>query len=287
MREKRVRSGSARKARRGGWPLVVLVLSAMVLASPLLVDLFSRVVAMATITSMSASSVEQDDPGLAACREQAEAYNALLGGYDGPGVADVLPYDQQLSYQGDEAMAWVEVPKADIRLPVYHGTSDAVLAAGVGHLEGSSLPVGGASSHCILTAHSGMPGSSAFDEIRRLETGDVFYVHTLGVTYAYRVYDIGVVLPEEVSSLAIERGRDLCTLVTCTPYGVNDHRLLVHGERTEMPEEGADTERPAPVLSVRSVLGMVAAALVLGVLVWCRVRRRKARPRHMGGHKRS
>ena len=273
------------------WKYIILasavVLSAMVLASPLLLDLFSRVVAMATITSMSASSVEQDDPGLAACREQAEAYNALLGGYDGPGVADVLPYDQQLSYQGDEAMAWVEVPKADIRLPVYHGTSDAVLAAGVGHLEGSSLPVGGASSHCILTAHSGMPGSSAFDEIRRLETGDVFYVHTLGVTYAYRVYDIGVVLPEEVSSLAIERGRDLCTLVTCTPYGVNDHRLLVHGERTEMPEEGADTERPAPVLSVRSVLGMVAAALVLGVLVWCRVRRRKARPRHMGGHKRS
>ncbi len=270
-----------------GWPLLGLLLSVAMLVSPLVLDIASRVAAQAAITSMAAGSVARDDPGLLACLAQAQAYNAALGGYEEPGVDRVLPYTEQLRFGGDEAMAWVEVPKAAIRLPVYHGTSEEVLGSGAGHLEGSSLPVGGATSHCVITAHSGMPTSSAFDEIRRLEEGDEFYVHTLGRTYAYRVYGVEVVLPEEVSTLGLQEGRDLCTLVTCTPYGVNDHRLLVHGERVEVPVEDATVEvtpvEPTALVNVRTV--PVVALMVVGAAMAIARRRRRNRgggpPRHL------
>ena len=130
-------------------------------------------------------------------------------------------------------MAYIEIPKINLKMLVYHGTSDEVLAVGAGHLEGTSLPVGGPTTHCVITAHSGMKTMKAFDELRLLEVGDCFTVTTLGTSYEYEVESIETVLPYETESLGIVEGEDRVTLVTCTPYGINDHRLLVHGVRIE------------------------------------------------------
>lgn len=174
--------------------------------------------------------------------QQAQAYNAQLAG-ETPQIdpSQILPYDEQLTYDRDPMMSWVEIPSINVSMPIYHGTSDAVLMAGVGHLEGSSLPVGGSSTHCVLTAHSGMQNLRMFDDIRQLQPGDIVLLHTMGDTLAYQVQSSEVVWPDQVSSLAIEPGKDLLTLVTCTPYGINDHRLLVHCVRTTYdPQQAAD-----------------------------------------------
>ena len=174
--------------------------------------------------------------------DEAHAYNDELAGRT-PSMepSQIVPYDEQLTFERDPMMSWVDIPSINVSMPIYHGTSDAALMAGVGHLQNTSLPVGGASAHCVLTAHSGMGNLRMFDDIRQLVPGDLVLLHTMGDTYAYRVTGSEVVWPDEVDSLAIEPERDLLTLVTCTPYGVNDHRLLVHCERTDYnPDEAAD-----------------------------------------------
>lgn len=140
-------------------------------------------------------------------------------------------YDNLLNIRGDGIMGYVEIPKIDVNLPIYHGTDDESLDRGVGHLLGSSLPIGGETSHTVLTAHSGLAGQRLFSDLDKLECGDTFYIHTLDETMAYMVVEINTVLPEDTSKLSIQPGNELCTLVTCTPYGVNTHRLLVRGVR--------------------------------------------------------
>lgn len=142
-------------------------------------------------------------------------------------------YDNLLNIRGDGIMGYVEIPKIDVNLPIYHGTGDESLDRGVGHLLGSSLPIGGETSHTVLTAHSGLAGQRLFSDLDKLECGGTFYIHTLDETMAYMVVEINTVLPEDTSKLSIQPGNELCTLVTCTPYGVNTHRLLVRGVRIE------------------------------------------------------
>lgn len=169
---------------------------------------------------------------------QARAYNELLAGEDSELAADqVAPYEEQLVFDRDPMMSWVEIPSINVSMPIYHGTGEEALMVGVGHLEGTSLPVGGTSSHCVLTAHSGMRNLSMFDDIHALREGDLVLLHTVDQTLAYKVAGSEVVWPDEAESLAIEPGADKLTLVTCTPYGVNDHRLLVHCDRTEYVEQ--------------------------------------------------
>lgn len=155
----------------------------------------------------------------------------------------IEPYAQQLIFDRDPMMSWVEIPSIDVSMPIYHGTSEEVLMAGAGHLEGTSLPVGGTSTHCVLTAHSGMRNLSMFDDIHSLEPGDLVLLHTMNKTLAYKMVDSEVVLPEEMESLTIEPGADKVTLVTCTPYGVNDHRLLVHCVRTKYNKKDVDKQK--------------------------------------------
>lgn len=174
--------------------------------------------------------------------DQARAYNDQLAGLS-PSMdpSKIASYKKQLAFDGDSMMSWIEIPSINVSLPIYHGASDAVLMAGVGHVKNTSLPVGGSSTHCVLTAHSGMRNLRMFDDIRQLAPGDLVLLHTLGNIYAYQVTGSEVVWPDQVSSLSIEPGKDLLTLVTCTPYGVNDHRLLVHCKRTGYdPGEAAD-----------------------------------------------
>lgn len=168
--------------------------------------------------------------------EEAAAYNSELGR---EGIRWKLSEEEREAYnaclrsEGTDVMAYIEIPAIDCSLPIYHGTEEAVLQVGVGHLEGSSLPVGGESSHCVLTGHCGLPGARLFTDLDQLKEGDVFQICTLGMTLTYQVDQICVVEPTDVSELRLIEGKDYCTLVTCTPYGINTHRLLVRGERVE------------------------------------------------------
>ncbi len=140
-------------------------------------------------------------------------------------------YEKTLNIDGDGLIGYIDVPKINVYLPIYHGTNEDILAKGAGHLQNTSLPVGGKSTHSVISAHSGFPGETFFDYLTDMKIGDVFYIHILDRTLKYQVDQIEVVLPSEINSLRIVDGEDLVTLLTCTPYGVNTHRLLVRGKR--------------------------------------------------------
>ena len=246
--------------------------------------------------STASDTAEEDDERNAELLAQAQAYNALLAGEDpaafGVAADEVWDYGDQLSADGhDTAIGSVVVPSLSLTVSLYAGTSDAALSAGVGHLESSSLPVGGASTHAVVCGHSGASGARCFDDLDQLEVGDVFAFVVLGEVLAYRVTSVEVVLPEEVESLAIVEGADLATLITCTPYGVNDHRLLVHAERCEPTEEllaylgrSAEESAVASTLASGRLLPFAAATLAVtgGGCLGCGLRkgrRRQARRR--------
>lgn len=188
--------------------------------------------------------------------ERAAAYNQsiqpgtqLVDAFSKETLIDAAEeYSELLNLAGDGIMGYVNIPIISVHLPIYHGTEDATLEVGIGHLLGSSLPVGGESTHTILTAHSGMASSKMFTDLQQLETGDVFYLEVLGETLAYQVDQIKVVLPHDTAHLGIEPGGDYCTLVTCTPYAVNTHRLLVRGARIPYEEGKAITEVAIPTI---------------------------------------
>lgn len=179
---------------------------------------------------------------------KADAYNASLVGKGIPDAfADISPeesadYLSQLAFRDDGVMGYIEIPKIQVELPIYHGTGEEALARGAGHLQGSALPVGGAGTHCVISAHRGLPSAAMFTDLDRLELGDHFYFHVLDRVLAYEVDQILVVEPSETESLDVTAGEDLATLVTCTPYGVNTHRLLVRGHRVDYVPETAEAE---------------------------------------------
>ena len=187
---------------------------------------------------------QMDDSAIRKAKELAIAYNKAI--QPGAQLHDAFSndallwasqdYDHQLNIAGNGIMGYVSIPSIHIHLPIYHGTNSATLEKGIGHLLGSSLPVGGGSTHSILTAHSGMANQKLFSDLPQMKIGDVFYLEVLGDTLAYQVDQIKTVLPHDTTYLAIEPERDLCTLVTCTPFGVNTHRLLVRGTRIPCEE---------------------------------------------------
>ena len=202
-------------------------------------------------TAYTAAIEETDKAELTAQREAAEQYNAMLSGAaitEGGASAPPLAYAQQLTVGG--AMAYVDIPKINVYLPVQHGTDADTLEKSVGHVVGTSLPVGGESTHAVLSAHSGMASSKLFSDIDQLAVGDTFYIHVLGEVLAYQVDNIATVLPTDTSLLQIEDGKDYVTLVTCTPFGVNTHRLLVRGHRIPYtPEQATAATVEKPVAS--------------------------------------
>ena len=202
-------------------------------------------------TTYTAAIEKTSDTALAAQRQAAEQYNAMLANAamisEGGASAPPLAYEEQLTVGG--VMCYVEIPKIDVYLPVQHGTDAKTLEHAVGHVAGTSLPVGGSSTHAVLSAHSGMSGAKLFSDIELLETGDIFYIHVLGGTLAYQVDNIATVLPTDTSLLQIEDGRDYVTLVTCTPFGVNTHRLLVRGHRIPYEPEKATEAAAQTVVS--------------------------------------
>ena len=243
-------------------------------------------------TSYEAVIEDTDNSDLIAAKEAAMAYNESIT----PGAAEVDAYSQEalraasqdyetlLNVAGDGIMGYVEIPKIDVKLPIYHGTNNDSLERGIGHLLGSSLPIGGADTHSILTAHSGMASQKMFSDLPQLKVGDVFYLKVLGETLAYQVDQIHTVLPHDTTCLGIEQGEDLCTLVTCTPFGVNTHRLLVRGERIPYEEAEVIVEATQEVITestweqnyLKGIFigfGLVLVVGIIGMAVWL-VRRR-------------
>lgn len=173
-------------------------------------------------------------------KEKAQTYNENLSGdpvHDpfvfGSGYALPENYKEVLNLSEDGIMGYIQIPKISVDLPIYHGTSEEVLEKGVGHIQNTSVPIGGNSTHSVLTGHTGLPNAELFTRLDELVVGDIFYIHVLNEILTYKVYEIKVVLPDNIDELRITSGEDLVTLVTCTPYGVNSHRLLVKAERVE------------------------------------------------------
>ena len=174
-------------------------------------------------------------------------------------------YDALLDISGTGVMGYIEIPTVNISLPVYHGTEDAVLQIAVGHLEWSSLPVGGESTHCVLSGHRGLPSAQLFTNLDKLVAGDKFIMRVLDEVLTYEVDQILIVEPTDVSTLMIEAGKDLCTLVTCTPYGINSHRLLVRGHRIENQDEAQAIRVTSDAIQIEPLI--VAPAVALPMLL--------------------
>ena len=215
-------------------------------------------------------------------RKAAEIYNRWIfqirtgAGIAGAGEAEqVREYEELLNTAGTGMMGSLEIPKIDVDLPVYHGTSQSVLSAGVGHLEGSSLPVGGTGTRCVLTGHRGLPGSRLFTRLDELEEGDLLYMRILGEVLAYQVEKIEVIDPQEVEKLEIREGQDLLSLVTCTPYGINTERLVVTGRRVPYSRQSYEKIRAA-VPSCRELFFSAAPFLFSGAAVGIWLKRRRA-----------
>ncbi len=219
-------------------------------------------------TAYTAAIEETDKAELTAQREAAEQYNAMLSGAaitEGGASASPLAYAQQLTVGG--VMAYVDIPKINVYLPVQHGTDADTLERAVGHVVGTSLPVGGSSIHAVLSAHSGLASSKLFSDIDQLAAGDTFYIHVLGEALAYKVDAINTVLPTDTSLLQIADGKDLVTLVTCTPFGVNTHRLLVRGHRVPyVPEQEATATVDKPAASSWTQHYLTGLGIGLGVV---------------------
>ena len=216
---------------------------------------------------------QSDELQLAEIKERAIAYNQSII----PGTADANSfqkeailaasedYNTQLDPSGNGIMGYVEIPKINVNLPIYHGTETDTLEKGTGHLIGSSLPIGGENTHTVITGHSGMASQRMFTDLEQVEVGDIFYLHVLKDVLAYQVYDTGPVLPHDTEKLRISGSEDLCTLITCYPTGINSHRLLVQGKR--IPYEAAQEAQVEIELEVTQQTSNWQEQYLMGILL--------------------
>ena len=178
-------------------------------------------------------------------------------------------YKSLLDIGGNGIMGYIEIPTIDVMLPIYHGTEESVLQIAVGHLDWTSLPVGGAGSHCVLSGHRGLPSARLFTDLDKLKVGDVFMLHVLNEILTYEIDQILIVEPQDTDPLLIEPGKDLCTMITCTPYGINSHRMLVRGHRIESQEEPKDIRITADAVRIEPLMvaPIVAVPILLVLLI--------------------
>lgn len=234
--------------------LLLILCGIGMLLYPLLSNMYERSNHDEVISTYQNDVADMEPEQINDARAEAEEYNTQLHELvqdQEAFVSDLdmqnLTYEQLLNENADGVMSYIEIPCIEVFLPIYHGTSERVLAKGAGHMVNTSLPVGGASTHCVISAHRGDPSATLFSDLDQLQEGDEFYLYTLNERLCYKVDQIKVVLPYETDDFRIINGKDYVTLVTCTPYGINSHRLLVRGERvlqtqTEEVNEAAKTE---------------------------------------------
>lgn len=224
--------------------VVVFVLAAAIVVYPLISNYYSERKQSVIYTEYTETVKDKATSELADERVKAEQYNkALYSSAKDEEYKAIAEYESLLNINGNGIMGYIYISKIEIRLPIYHGSDSDTLEIGCGHLEFTSLPVGGENTHSVITAHSGMASQRLFSDLDILEQGDTFYIDVLGEKIYYEVARIKTVLPYEINDLKIESGKDLCSLVTCTPFGVNTHRLIVTAERIELSDHNEVLEK--------------------------------------------
>ncbi len=251
--------------------VLVLVLGLGIMLYPTVSDWWNSFHQTRAIASYSDTVATMDNEIYDQLWQEAEAYNAALAQKANPYFfteEDQALYDSTLNVSGTGIMGYIDIPEIKCTLPIYHGTSDAVLQVGVGHIEGSSLPVGGEGTHCVLSGHSGLPSAVLFTHLEDLDIGDLFTLQIMDETLTYEVDRFNRVLPHEMELLTIEEGKDSCTLVTCTPYGINTHRLLVHAHRVANEAATAHIRVTADAVRIDPILVSPAAAVPMLLLLF-------------------
>lgn len=279
-------TGKKKSHRVSNTILVLILLAGMAIAAyPAFSDYWNSMHQTRAIQSYAERVAELDNEAYTAVWEAALDYNRRLAEDPNPWAMedeDIEDYERQLNVDGTGNMGFISIPKIDVNLPLYHGTSDAVLQTSIGHIDGTSLPAGSVhpdpddfskveyASHSVLSGHRGLPSAKLFSDLDAMEVGDVFYLTILDQTLTYQVDKISVILPEDSSELSLFPGKDYCTLMTCTPYGINTHRLLVRGVRVENDKELLDVRVTADALKVEPlyVVPFIAAPVLLLLILW-------------------
>ncbi len=258
------------------WTIVLIAVALVglaILLYPTVSNWWNERVQTRAVAAYEAAVADIAEEDYSAYLEAAQAYNETLAEI-GSASAIATPqlvdedYWDLLDITGTGIMGYITIDKINVQLPIYHGTDAGVLQVGAGHLEGTSLPVGGESTHCVISAHRGMPSAKLFTNLDQLEVGDTFTITVLDQLLTYKVDQITIVLPEEIENLYIEEGEDYCTLLTCTPYGVNSHRLLVRGVRTDNADKRVRVTAEAYQVDVLIVASVIAVPVLLILLIW-------------------
>lgn len=253
-------------------PILILLIGLSLMLYPSFADWWNSFHSSRAIASYEEQVANIDDAQYEELWDAARDYNQSL--LHRPN--DFLLSDEQqeiykslLDIGGNGIMGYIEIPVIDVMLPIYHGTKESVLQIAVGHLDWTSLPVGGAGSHCVLSGHRGLPSARLFTDLDKLKVGDVFMLHVLNEILTYEIDQILIVEPQDTDPLLIEPGKDLCTMITCTPYGINSHRMLVRGHRIESQEEPKDIRITADAVRIEPLMvaPIVAVPILLVLLI--------------------
>ena len=279
-------AGKKKKHRVSNLILVLILLTGVAIAGyPAFSDYWNSMHQTRAIAGYAERVAEMTNDEYVSVWETALDYNRRLASNPNPWAMsdeDIDDYERQLNVDGTGNMGFISIPRIDVNLPVYHGTSEAVLQTSIGHIDGTSLPAGSIhpdeedydkvefASHSVLSGHRGLPSAKLFSDLDAMEVGDVFYLTVLDQTLTYQVDKITVILPEDSSELALFPGKDYCTLMTCTPYGINTHRLLVRGVRVENEKELVDVRVTADALKVEPlyVVPFIAGPVLLLMILW-------------------
>ena len=252
--------------------ILILLAGLSLLLYPTVSDYWNSFHQSRAIASYAEQVAEIDSDTYEQLWADAQAYNRSLigkvGRYD---MTDEerAKYESLLDVSGNGIIGYIEIPTIKCSLPIYHGTDEAILQIAVGHIEGTSLPVGGSGTHCVLSGHRGLPSARLFTDLDKMVVGDIFMMRVLDETLTYEVDQIRIVLPNEMDDLEIEEGKDYCTLVTCTPYGINSHRLLVRGHRIENQVEAQDIRVTSDAIQIEPLIvaPIVALPMLLALLI--------------------
>lgn len=262
--------------------VLIFIIGLSLLLYPSFSDYWNSFHQSRAIASYAQSVTTIDDDQYEKMWAQAQEYNTTLAKKQNRWVLSEKEYEEYeslLNIGGTGIIGYIEIPTIKVSLPIYHGVDEAVLQIAVGHIEGSSLPVGGEGTHCVISGHRGLPSAKLFTNLDEMEEGDLFMMRVLDETLTYEVDQIRIVEPEDLSALEIEEGKDLCTLVTCTPYGINSHRLLVRGHRVENMESANSIRVTADAMQIDPVMvaPVIAVPILLILLIWLLVHYRKRR----------
>ena len=248
--------------------LLIFVIGVSLLLYPTVSDYWNSFTSSRAITHYSDEVANMNRELYQQILGEAQAYNQSLVGRSNSYLlsdAQKAEYERLLNIDGTGVMGYVEVPSIKVALPIYHGTEESVLQVAIGHLEWSSLPVGGASSHCVISGHRGLPSAKLFSDLDEVVEGDIFIMRVLDETFTYEVDQILIVEPQDTEALLIQEGEDLCTLVTCTPYGINTHRLLVRGHRIDNLAESNTIRITSDAMQIEPIIvaPIVAMPMIL------------------------